>query len=190
MMYTNIFCWRAVALLALSMSFGTAFAQGDGLSTENMIEQLKPKPHRQTRSLVVERVPAQTTNPTVENVQPIVTPPPAVKPQLSMNILFDTNSARVKPESQLSLSRLAEALQSEALANSRFSVEGHTDAKGNPESNMRLSWMRAESVSDFLASKGVSKNRLQASGKGSTELANALAPYSAENRRVKIINMD
>lgn len=169
---------------------GAALAQSEGLSTENMIEQLKPKPQRLTRSLVVERAPAQSTNQVIQTQQEIVTLPVVAKPQLSMNILFDLNSARVKAESQISLSRLAEALKSEALANSRFSVEGHTDAKGSPELNMRLSRMRAESVCDFLVSKGVSKDRLQASGKGFSELANPSEPYSYENRRVKIINLD
>ena len=186
MMFKKLIRWSGIAIIGI----GTAFAQNEGLSTENIIEQLKPKPHRQTRSLVIERAPVQSSNQVVENQQAIQSPPAVAKPQLSMNILFDTNSAQVKPESQISLTRLAEALQSEALANSRFSVEGHTDAKGNPESNLRLSWMRAQSVCNFLTSNGVNKNRLQASGKGSTELANALAPYSSENRRVKIINLD
>ena len=163
------------------LSLGLAFAQTDGPSTENMIEQLKPKPTRLTRSLTVERAPS---NPPEE------TKADKPKPQISLNILFDFNSARVKPDSQVILSRLAEALQSEALANSRFSVEGHTDAKGTPDSNMKLSWLRAEAVCNYLAGKGVNKSRLVAIGKGSTELTNAMAPYAAENRRVKIINLD
>ena len=207
-----------------------------------MIEQLKSKPARKTRGLVVERAPEQPTTqstptptqpttinttqpPTVAAIiaspaapqTPTPTPTPIPAPimqpavsisaatetteqaaeaadtgraELSLQIFFDFNSARVKPESQVSLARLAEALQSEALVKSRFLVEGHTDAKGNPGANLMLSWQRADAVSNYLVRKGVSKSRLQAIGKGTTELANALSPDSSENRRVKIINLD
>lgn len=224
-------------LVAPLLVTSTALAQVEAPSTESMIEQLKSKPARKTRGLVVERAPEQpTTQSTPTPIQPTTintTQPPTVaaiiaapaapqtptptpipapiiqpavsisaateqaaeaadtgRAELSLQIFFDFNSARVKPESQVSLARLAEALQSEALVKSRFLVEGHTDAKGNPGANLMLSWQRADAVSNYLVRKGVSKSRLQAIGKGSTELANALSPDSSENRRVKIINLD
>lgn len=225
-------------LVAPLLVTSTALAQVEAPSTESMIEQLKSKPARKTRGLVVERAPEQpTTQSTPTPIQPTTinttqpptvaaiiaspaapqtptpTPTPIIQPavsisaatetteqaaeaadtgkaELSLQIFFDFNSARVKPESQVSLARLAEALQSEALVKSRFLVEGHTDAKGNPGANLMLSWQRADAVSNYLVRKGVSKSRLQAIGKGSTELANALSPDSSENRRVKIINLD
>ena len=73
---------------------------------------------------------------------------------------------------------------------SKFEVEGHTDAKGNDAYNLKLSQQRAEAVQLFLAHQGVAINRLIATGKGSTQLANAANPLAAENRRVRIVNLD
>jgi flagellar motor protein MotB len=45
-------------------------------------------------------------------------------------------------------------------------------------------------VREYLAQQGVESTRLQASGKGSSDLANSTAPYAAENRRVRIVNLN
>jgi outer membrane protein OmpA-like peptidoglycan-associated protein len=105
-------------------------------------------------------------------------------------IQFDFNSARVRPESQQALANLSQALQSTELLASNFAVEGHTDAKGGKDYNQKLSQQRAQAVSDFLKAQGVVENRLRAAGKGSTELANPADPFAAENRRVRIVNLE
>ena len=143
-------------------------------STADMVGQLKTQPPR-TRSL---------RNLTIESSAP------EAKPSLSLLIQFDFNSARVKPESQLALSNLAQALQSKELAEAKFAVEGHTDAKGRADYNLKLSQQRADAVHDYLASNGVKDARLNAVGKGSTELANTADPLAAENRRVRIVNLN
>lgn len=51
---------------------------------------------------------------------------------------------------------------------------------------MRLSQARAESVVNYLVSRSVTRERLEAVGKGETELAKPDNPEAAENRRVKI----
>ena len=130
--------------------------------------------------------------------QPAVTPAVEVgasdaaasRPSLSLLIQFDFNSARVRPESQQALANLSLALQSVELLGSRFSVEGHTDAKGGAEYNRRLSELRALAVRDFLRARGVAEERLVAAGKGASDLANASEPFAAENRRVRIVNLD
>lgn len=147
-------------------------------SAADMVEQLKTQPPR-TRSL---------RNLTIESAAPEGSV--AVKPSLSLLIQFDFNSARVKPESQQALSNLAQALQSKELLESKFAVEGHTDAKGRADYNLKLSQQRADAVRAFLAGNGVQDSRLAAVGKGSTELANAGDPQAAENRRVRIVNLN
>ena len=107
-----------------------------------------------------------------------------------MLIQFDFNSAQVRPESQQALANLAQALLSAELQGSRFAVEGHTDAKGGADYNQKLSQQRALAVRDFLKSRGVVESRLMAAGKGSSELANSSEPFAAENRRVRIVNLD
>ena len=115
---------------------------------------------------------------------------PAVRPSLSLLIQFDFNSARVRPESQQALANLSVALQSPELRNSTFALEGHTDAKGSADYNLRLSALRAQAVRDYLMGRGVEQGRLQASGKGASELANLEQPFAPENRRVRILNLD
>ncbi len=140
-----------------------------------MVEQLKVKPQApRTRSL---------RNLSVEAVEP-------VKPSLSLQIQFDFNSARVLPESQQALINLAQAMQSRELADVKFAVEGHTDAKGRADYNLKLSEQRAHAVSAVLASHGVTMARLAAVGKGASEPANAADPLAAENRRVRIVNLN
>lgn len=114
----------------------------------------------------------------------------SIRPSLSLLIQFDFDSARVKPESQQALANLAQALQSRELAESKFAVEGHTDARGRADYNLKLSQQRADAVLALLAHHGVAEPRLAAIGKGSSELANTADPLAAENRRVRIVNLD
>ncbi len=114
----------------------------------------------------------------------------APRPSLSLLIQFDFNSAQVRPESQQALMNLAVALKAQELIESNFAVEGHTDAKGLAEYNLKLSQQRAEAVQAFLVKQGVAVARLTASGKGASQLANTAQPMSAENRRVRIVNLD
>ena len=147
-------------------------------SAADMVEQLKTQPPR-TRSL---------RNLTVESAAPDGSV--ASKPSLSLLIQFDFNSSTVKPESQQALANLAQALKSKELLESKFAVEGHTDGKGRADYNLKLSQQRADAVRSFLASNGVVDARLQAVGKGATELANTSDPLAAENRRVRIVNLN
>ncbi len=108
------------------------------------------------------------------------------KASASLLITFQTNSAELTASAKSSLDVVAQALQADKLANFRFSVEGHADPRGQSEDNLKLSQARAESVVNYLASRSISRERLQAVGKGDTELANPQRPDAAENRRVTI----
>jgi outer membrane protein OmpA-like peptidoglycan-associated protein len=131
-----------------------------------MVQQLRPA---KTRSLVVEAA-------------------PAARPSLSLQIQFDFDSAVIRAQSLVALDNLAQAMQSTELAQTQFSVEGHTDAKGAKAYNQKLSEMRAQAVVEWLAAHGVQPTRLQSVGKGSSEPANAADPMASENRRVRIVN--
>lgn len=161
-------------------------------STEQMIQQLTLPKTRSLRNLIIEGTPAAaapaTDAPAATDQSPAAGA--AVRPSLSLLIQFDFDSARIRAESQEPLNNLAKALQSSELLASRFAVEGHTDAKGNPQYNLRLSQQRASAVRDFLKAQGVEDGRLAVIGKGSSELANAQLPLAPENRRVKIVNLD
>ena len=168
-------------LICLFFSGAHAVLGQTSPTAEQMIEQLKAPKTRGLRNLTVEPVPGK---PALE----AETVP--AKPSLSLQIQFDFNSARVRPESHQALANLSQAMLSPELAKSRFAVEGHTDAKGGAEFNRKLSEQRALAVRELLRIQGVSETRMLASGKGFAELVNPGDPLAAENRRVRIVNLD
>lgn len=180
--------FRARRVVIVAVASAAYFGSGGRLmaqtvpSAGDMVEQLKSQAGPRTRSL---------RNLTIEAVPNAAAGASAVaRPSLSLLIQFDFNSASVKPESQQALANLAQALQSKELVESRFAIEGHTDAKGRADYNLKLSQQRAEGVRAFLARQGVAVSRLSAVGKGSSELSNEADPLAAENRRVRIVNLD
>ena len=98
-------------------------------------------------------------------------------------IQFNVGSAQVSPASVGMLTSIGKIL---ALSPDRcVFVEGHTDASGNPDSNMVLSRDRAESVVNFISTKsGLDAKRLVPIGKGSMDTLKNLSPRDPANRRV------
>jgi len=105
---------------------------------------------------------------------------------IDLVIQFDLDSAKLKPDSKPLLSSLVEALKNDRLAAIKFKVEGHTDAQGSEQHNLKLSQSRADSVMAYLTSQGVDKERLSGEGKGFSDLLLPEKPKAAENRRVRI----
>jgi outer membrane protein OmpA-like peptidoglycan-associated protein len=103
------------------------------------------------------------------------------------NILFDVDSAAVKPAFQDELRTLAASLQ--RYPGSIVRVTGHTDNTGDAGYNQRLSERRAGSVSNILISNGVASSRIVATGAGEARpVASNLTPDGrALNRRVDVV---
>ncbi|MEM1232935.1 MAG: OmpA family protein [Pseudomonadota bacterium] len=107
--------------------------------------------------------------------------------RMPQDILFDTNSATLRPDLQGDIRSLASNLQS--FPDSNITVVGHTDNTGSAGFNQTLSQQRAESVASILLNQGVASFRIQAFGRGENEpIATNLTPEGrALNRRVDII---
>ena len=105
---------------------------------------------------------------------------------IDLVIQFDLDSAKLKPDSKPLLSSLVEAMKNDRLAAIKFKIEGHTDAQGTEQHNLKLSQSRAESVMAYLTSQGVDKERLTGEGKGFSDLLLPEKPKAAENSRVRI----
>ena len=105
---------------------------------------------------------------------------------IDLVIQFDLDSAKLKTDSKPLLSSLVEAMKNDRLAAIKFKIEGHTDAQGSEQHNLKLSQSRADSVTAYLTSQGVDKERLVGEGKGFSDLLLPEKPKAAENRRVRI----
>ena len=73
----------------------------------------------------------------------------------------------------------------------RLRLEGHTSAEGDAAVNQKLSEARAQAAVTFLVEhEGIDAARLEAVGKGSSELKNTADPMAAENRRTEFIVLE
>ena len=106
--------------------------------------------------------------------------------QLTNDILFDFNSAALRPESQQTLRDLAGNFQ--RYPDETISVEGHTDNVGAIDYNQNLSERRAYSVKDYLSTQGVPGSRITAIGYGESrpKASNETPEGRQLNRRVEI----
>lgn len=108
----------------------------------------------------------------------------------SLLITFPTSSADLTGDTQLMLDTLARALESDQLAGFGFRVEGHADARGESDTNLKLSQLRAEAVTHYLVSRHqILPERLTAVGKGASEPMNKHQIDAPENRRVTIVTV-
>jgi outer membrane protein OmpA-like peptidoglycan-associated protein len=105
-------------------------------------------------------------------------------------ILFDTNSDKLRPESDAVLGQIGEMLTKHA--DLRLGIEGHTDNVGAAAANTTLSEKRAAAVKAYLVSKhGVDAARLESKGFGASK---PVAPNTDEagrqkNRRVELVKL-
>ncbi len=89
------------------------------------------------------------------------------KPVEIPNIYWDFGKWTLKEESKKELDNLVDLLN--ANPNITIELSSHTDMVGDEVSNQILSQKRAQSVVDFLISKGVDKERLTAKGYGESQ---------------------
>jgi len=98
-------------------------------------------------------------------------------------IQFDVDKATIKntPETMEILKTVADVMK-ENKSITKLRIEGHTDAKGDTNHNMRLSNDRAEAVSQWLQKNGVEKDRLVVAGFGESR---PLGPNDTDANREK-----
>ena len=102
-------------------------------------------------------------------------------------VLFDFDSAVVKPESFYILDEIVDQMMS--LPRLKLEIQGHTDNVGKVDYNQNLSEARAKAVYDALVSRGVEPNRLRYRGFG---MSQPVAPNDSEtgraaNRRTQFV---
>ncbi len=110
---------------------------------------------------------------TVPTPPPVDTPdegilipqPKTIHPSLILKgVVFDTAKATLKSESFSHLEKVVEFMTYKPSA--MIEVSGHTDNRGKPKKNLKLSEKRALAVRDYLISKGIEGDRIIAVGYG------------------------
>ncbi len=106
------------------------------------------------------------------------------------DVLFNTGETDLREEAMTSLVEVVDLLQTEP--DKMIRIEGHTDATGPAETNLRLSQARADSVMAALVSLGVDQDRLKAVGMGEDFPidSNESDAGRSRNRRVDVILLD
>jgi len=105
-------------------------------------------------------------------------------------ILFDFQSAVIKPESYAVVKEIASVLKENSSM--RIKVIGHTSSDGDENANMELSKKRSAAVKDMLVNEfGLDEARLEAEGKGETQPVadNKTKEGKMLNRRVEFIKL-
>lgn len=80
------------------------------------------------------------------------------------DLYFEVGSSKIKEASFVNLDKLASILNT--YSEIKLGIHGHTDKTGSADLNQKLSTERAQSVKDYLASKGVAAERLTPEGHG------------------------
>jgi len=103
------------------------------------------------------------------------------------DVLFDYDSAVLKPGAYDEIDRVAEVLTQ--YPETRVRIEGHTDATGSESYNQVLSEDRARAVENALVYRGVDPGRIRILGFGESKpvATNATEAGRQLNRRVNIV---
>ncbi len=102
------------------------------------------------------------------------------------DVTFAFNKATLKPEAKHILDSNLGLIADDPTLD--LSIEGHTDIVGSDVYNMKLSERRAQSVYNYLLSKGVAAKRMRTVGFGRTRplVPNDTPANRSLNRRVEI----
>ncbi|AFM05113.1 outer membrane protein/peptidoglycan-associated (lipo)protein [Bernardetia litoralis DSM 6794] len=102
-------------------------------------------------------------------------------------ILFGFDKSDLNTGAKQSITKLSKVLNE--YPDTRLTIQGHTDSKGDDNYNRTLSSKRANAVRDYLVANGVKSNRLNtvAYGETSPVASNDTEAGRAKNRRVEVI---
>lgn len=204
--FDKFFGLKAIALAAaLSMTAGLALAGENNVSTNQILNALKPRPVTRGLSAGPQADPAvqakessflntvrnRSTRSLSMGEREQIAELAATKPNIDLEIQFDYNSAAIAKTSMPSVQALGKALSDPSLKGSTFVVAGHTDAIGGEEYNQGLSERRADTIKTYLVQNyGLSGTDLVTVGYGKTKLKDTANGADPINRRVQVVNMD
>ncbi|HEY0224167.1 MAG TPA: peptidoglycan-associated lipoprotein Pal [Pseudolabrys sp.] len=105
-------------------------------------------------------------------------------------VFFETDSTELTPQSRATLDKQAQWL-TQYSQYGQFTVEGHADERGTREYNIALGARRAQTVRDYLASRGISPARMRTISYGKERpvaVCNDISCWSQNRRAVTVLN--
>ena len=104
-------------------------------------------------------------------------------------VFFETDSTELTQQSRATLDKQAQWL---TLYNRyAFTLEGHADERGTREYNIALGARRAQTVRDYLTSRGIQANRMRTISYGKERpvaVCNDISCWSQNRRAVTMLN--
>ena len=122
----------------------------------------------------------------LSSINPDQAKPADIAKALNMQIInFASASKEIPDANKVILDQAAELMNK--VPNVKLGIKGYTDSTGNAEKNKALSLKRAQSVADYLVSKGVDPSKLVAQGFGQENPVadNATKEGQFKNRRIE-----
>ncbi|HXW42125.1 MAG TPA: peptidoglycan-associated lipoprotein Pal [Xanthobacteraceae bacterium] len=104
-------------------------------------------------------------------------------------VFFDTDSSELSDQARATLDKQAQWLNN--YNRYAFTIEGHADERGTREYNIALGARRAETVRQYLASRGVSPQRMRTISYGKERpvaLCNDISCWSQNRRAVTVLD--
>jgi len=104
-------------------------------------------------------------------------------------VFFDTDSSELTDQARATLDKQAQWLNN--YNRYAFTIEGHADERGTREYNIALGARRAETVRQYLVSRGVSAQRMRTISYGKERpvaLCNDISCWSQNRRAVTVLD--
>jgi peptidoglycan-associated lipoprotein len=104
-------------------------------------------------------------------------------------VFFENDSSELTSQSVATLEKQAQWLQ--IYNQYTFTIEGHADERGTREYNIALGARRAQTVRDYLASRGVQAQRMHTISYGKERpvaVCNDISCWSQNRRAVTVLN--
>ena|SRR5215471_18175811 len=104
-------------------------------------------------------------------------------------VFFETDSSELTSQARTTLDKQAQWLQ--YYHRYSFTIEGHADERGTREYNIALGARRAQTVRDYLVSRGIDGNRMRTISYGKERpvaVCNDISCWSQNRRAVTVLN--
>ncbi len=188
----GLFGGNADTYVTLGLGLQFYFSKGEPSHLCDLYDGIKTNPCEcppsldEIEALIIKHIPKEVVK------QEVVEKPVEVKPThwVLVGVNFEFNKASLTPESYPILFYAVQNLNENP--DTKVEIQGHTDNIGSDQYNLKLSERRAQTVRDYLVSKGIDPSRLTVKGYGETmPVADNSTPEGRSlNRRIefKVLN--